>query len=142
MLSVGGNIINRNWYNTFTISGHKNLELKLSSIRHVLKSLPKQHYDTLMYVTRHLNRSVKDRTNFVPLKSWSNFRLRRIASCSAINKMNPHNLATVFAPTLIGPPESTDTILPDISSDILLIETLIFHYDKVFYEERKSFQYN
>lgn len=45
--------------------------------------------------------------------------------------MNPHNLATVFAPTLIGPTESTDA-LPDMTSDILLIETLIANYEVIF----------
>lgn len=90
---------------------HKNFDLKISSIRHALFSLPKQHYATLQYMIEHLN---------------------RVSLHAAINKMNSHNLATVFAPTLIGPAEITATVLPDMTTDILLIETLITHYDKIF----------
>lgn len=58
----------------------------------------------------------------------------RISLHAAINKMNPHNLATVFAPTLIGPTEATtnETTLPDMTSDIFLIETLISCCDRIF----------
>ncbi|KRT84738.1 hypothetical protein AMK59_43 [Oryctes borbonicus] len=96
---------------------HRNLDLRISSIMHSLKSLPKAHYDSLKYMIHHL---------------------QRVASCSAINKMNPHNLATVFAPTLIGPPESTDALIPDLTSDILLIETLIEHCDRIFNNATKQ----
>lgn len=51
--------------------------------------------------------------------------------------MTPHNLATVFAPTLIGPLESMASILPDMTSDILLIETLIANCDDIFIDSRK-----
>ncbi|KAK9696223.1 RhoGAP domain [Popillia japonica] len=97
---------------------HKNLDLRISSIIHALKSLPKPHYETLKYMINHL---------------------QRVASCSAINKMNPHNLATVFAPTLIGPPESTDALIPDLTTDILLIETLIEYCDRIFNDLRRNF---
>ncbi|KAJ3647326.1 hypothetical protein Zmor_019210 [Zophobas morio] len=90
---------------------HKNNDLKISSIKHALKSLPKAHYDTLKYVVEHLH---------------------RVSLHSAINKMNPHNLATVFAPTLIGPIESTSDVLPDMTSDILLIETMITSCESIF----------
>lgn len=96
---------------------HKNEDLKLSSVRHALKSLPKAHYSTLKFMIEHLN---------------------RVSKHSAINKMTPHNLATVFAPTLIGPAESLGTILPDMTSDILLIETLISHCQTIFSESPRS----
>lgn len=35
---------------------HKNLDLKISSIVHALKSLPKAHYETLKYMINHLQR--------------------------------------------------------------------------------------
>lgn len=35
---------------------HKNRDLKISSIKHALRSLPKAHYDTLKYMIEHLNR--------------------------------------------------------------------------------------
>lgn len=46
--------------------------------------------------------------------------------------MNSHNLATVFAPTLIGPRESASDVMPDMTSDILLIEILITHCERIF----------
>lgn len=55
----------------------------------------------------------------------------RVSMHSAINKMNPHNLATVFAPTLIST-ESTNDALPDMTTDILLIETMITDCEKIF----------
>lgn len=56
----------------------------------------------------------------------------RVSQHSAINKMTAYNLATVFAPTLIGPIESIDSILPDMTSDILLIEILITKCNMIF----------
>ncbi|XP_071054449.1 beta-chimaerin isoform X1 [Onthophagus taurus] len=90
---------------------HKNVDLQISSIIFSLKGLPKAHYDTLMFMIKHL---------------------AKVASFSSVNKMTPHNLATVFAPTLIGPPESTDSCIPDITCDILMIETLIVNCNKIF----------
>ncbi|XP_049818032.1 beta-chimaerin isoform X2 [Aethina tumida] len=90
---------------------HKNQDLKLSSIKHALLSLPKGHYDTLKFMMEHLN---------------------TVARHSPINKMTESNLATVFAPTLI---RRTDLILsdvPDLTSDINLIETMIRHCDSIF----------
>lgn len=49
--------------------------------------------------------------------------------------MTAHNLATVFAPTLIGPVQSTGLLLPDLTSDILLIETLISNCYLIFSSE-------
>ena len=40
----------------FFFTEHKNNDLKISSIKHALKSLPKAHYDTLKYVVEHLHR--------------------------------------------------------------------------------------
>ncbi|XP_018318711.1 beta-chimaerin isoform X3 [Agrilus planipennis] len=89
----------------------KSFEKRLSSVKQALLSLPKPHYCTLHFMMDHLN---------------------RVSLHAAINKMNPHNLATVFAPTLIGPPESGSLMLPDMTTDILLIETLILHCEKIF----------
>jgi hypothetical protein len=58
--------------------------------------------------------------------------LHRVSLHCAINKMNSHNLATVFAPTLIGPTESANDALPDMTSDILLIETFISKCEVIF----------
>lgn len=61
-----------------------------------------------------------------------NFNYHRVSVHSAINKMTAYNLATVFAPTLIGPIEAIDSILPDMTSDILLIEMLITNCNNIF----------
>lgn len=52
--------------------------------------------------------------------------------------MTPHNLATVFAPTLIGPSEMMGSALPDMTSDIYLIETLITDCEQIFCEKRSG----
>lgn len=50
--------------------------------------------------------------------------------------MTAHNLATVFAPTLIGPAENATAALPDMTSDIYLIETLITDCERIFCSKR------
>lgn len=52
----------------------------------------------------------------------------RISSHHAVNKMTEHNLATVFAPTLIAtPPHMTD-----LSQEIFMLTTLITHCVSVY----------
>ncbi|CAG9764285.1 unnamed protein product [Ceutorhynchus assimilis] len=87
---------------------HNDVDLQVSSIKHALLLLPKPHYDTLKFMIQHLN---------------------RIALHSPINKMNGLNLATVFAPTLIHHPTN---IIPDVRSDILLLEMMINKCHDVF----------
>lgn len=41
--------------NLLSLPEHKNQDLKLSSIKHALLSLPKGHYDTLKFMMEHLN---------------------------------------------------------------------------------------
>ncbi|XP_044740576.1 N-chimaerin [Chrysoperla carnea] len=100
----------------------KQLPDQLNGIRDSLTLLPTAHYHTLQYLLEHL---------------------QRVSQHQAINKMSAHNLATVFAPTLIGPPHMAATGdnmaasqynngPPDISSDIFLIELLITHCMKIF----------
>ncbi|XP_060516757.1 beta-chimaerin isoform X2 [Cylas formicarius] len=91
-----------------TFAENNNLESQLPSIKHALLSLPKPHYDTLKFVIEHLN---------------------RVALHSPINKMNALNLATVFAPTLIHHPAN---VIPDVRSDIILLELMINNVDVVF----------
>lgn len=52
--------------------------------------------------------------------------------------MTAHNLATVFAPTLIGPAENAGSALPDMTSDIYLIEMLISYCDEIFVDDRSG----
>ncbi|KAJ8926125.1 hypothetical protein NQ315_009982 [Exocentrus adspersus] len=87
---------------------HEKKDLQLSSIRHALMSLPKQHYDTLKFMIEHLH---------------------RVALHAPINKMNSSNLATVFAPTLIHHPPN---LIWDVRGDILLLEIMIDDCERIF----------
>lgn len=87
---------------------HDKHDLRLSCIKYALTKLPKAHYDTLKFMIEHLN---------------------RVALHSAINKMNELNLATVFAPTLI---HHTSNLIPDVRSDIILLEILITNCKHLF----------
>ncbi|XP_050298911.1 beta-chimaerin-like [Anthonomus grandis grandis] len=87
---------------------HNDMDVQLTSIKHALLLLPKSHYDSLRFMIQHLH---------------------RVARHAPINKMNALNLATVFAPTLIHHPPN---IIPDVRSDILLLELMINKCDGVF----------
>lgn len=54
--------------------------------------------------------------------------VHRIASHHAVNKMTEHNLATVFAPTLIATPPQ----LTDLSQEIFMLSSLIAHCQAVY----------
>lgn len=53
---------------------------------------------------------------------------RRVSSHHAVNKMTEHNIATVFAPTLIATPPH----LTDLSQEIFALTSLIIHCQAVF----------
>lgn len=86
---------------------------KIAGLREALKLLPTAHYHTLQYLIEHLF---------------------KVSKHQAINKMSAHNLATVFAPTLIGPPEfyNLGDGPPDITTDIFLIELIISNCNTIF----------
>lgn len=52
----------------------------------------------------------------------------RIASHHAVNKMTEHNIATVFAPTILYTPPH----LTDLSQEIFALTNLITHCQSVF----------
>lgn len=54
--------------------------------------------------------------------------LYRVASHYAVNKMNEHNLATVFAPTLIATPQH----LTNLTEEIFMLSSLITHCALIF----------
>lgn len=72
-----------------------------------MKQLPLAHLNCLKYIIEHLH---------------------RVASHHAVNKMTEHNLATVFAPTLIATPP----YLTDLSQEIFMLSSLITHCQTVF----------
>lgn len=63
---------------------------------------------------------------FRSLFNWSFYF--RVSSHHAVNKMTEHNIATVFAPTLIATPPH----LTDLSQEIFALASLISHYQTVF----------
>lgn len=76
-------------------------------MREALKKLPPSHFKSLKFMIEHLN---------------------RVASHHAANKMTEHNLATVFAPTLIA----TTPQITDLSQEIYMLSSLILHCHAVF----------
>ncbi|KAG4065850.1 hypothetical protein HA402_012528 [Bradysia odoriphaga] len=77
------------------------------AMRDAVKQLPQAHFNCLKYMIEHLN---------------------RVASHQSVNKMTEHNLATVFAPTLIAIPRH----LTDLSQEIFMLTSLISHCQAVF----------
>lgn len=51
-----------------------------------------------------------------------------MASHYAVNKMNEHNLATVFAPTLIATPQH----MTNLTEEIFMLSSLITHCKTIF----------
>ena len=85
----------------------KSVGEQVISIRESMKFLPQAHYNCLKYIIEHLT---------------------RVASHHAINKMTEHNLATVFAPTLIAIPQH----LTDLSQEIFMLTSLITNCQAIF----------
>ncbi|KAH8374199.1 hypothetical protein KR200_010764 [Drosophila serrata] len=79
------------------------LQLMAEAVRH----LPPAHYSCLQYMLEHL---------------------KRVASHYAVNKMNEHNLATVFAPTLIATPQH----MTNLTEEIFMLSSLIAHCKTIF----------
>ena len=75
------------------------------------KFLPKAHYQLLKYLGQHLERVVHN---------------------SSRNKMTPHNLAVVFAPTLMRAPSDNMTIIKDFSLQKHFVECVILKHGVLF----------
>lgn len=86
---------------------HKTPGEQVIAMREALKKLPQSHYNALKFMIEHLN---------------------RVASHHAVNKMTEHNLATVFAPTLIA----TTPHITDLSQEIYLLTQLITNCHVIF----------
>ncbi|XP_030379835.1 N-chimaerin [Scaptodrosophila lebanonensis] len=83
------------------------LNEQLQLMAEAAKRLPPAHYNCLKYMLEHL---------------------KRVASHYAVNKMNEHNLATVFAPTLIATPQH----LTNLTEEIFMLSTLITNCKTIF----------
>ncbi|XP_070504525.1 beta-chimaerin [Chironomus tepperi] len=80
----------------------------VQKLRDAIKTLPTAHLNCLKYIITHLN---------------------KVASHQAVNKMTEHNLATVFAPTLIATPPHQ---LTDMSQEIFILTNMIKHCQTIF----------
>ncbi|KAL5510741.1 hypothetical protein EMCRGX_G006339 [Ephydatia muelleri] len=76
-----------------------------------LKFLPKAHYHLLRYLGQHLDRVVQN---------------------SSRNKMTPHNLAVVFAPTFMRAPSDNHALMKDFSLQKHFVECLILKHSVLF----------
>lgn len=80
---------------------------QIASMQDALKTLPPAHCTCLKYIMEHLH---------------------RVAKHQNVNKMTEHNLATVFAPTLIETPHH----LTDLAEEIYLLTLLISNCSAIF----------
>lgn len=95
-------------YPAFMVSTRcKSVGEQVLAMREAIKQLPPAHFKCLQFMIEHLN---------------------RVASHYAVNKMNEHNLATVFAPTLIATPQH----MTDLSQEIFMLSSLITNCQAVF----------
>lgn len=62
------------------------------------------------------------------------FNLRRVTEHSAENKMTSQNLSTVFAPSIMPPPDfdKIGDSIPDLCNEIAALQLLIQHNKMIF----------
>lgn len=85
----------------------KDVKEQIQMMKDAAKELPPAHYNCLKFMAEHL---------------------KRVASHYAVNKMNEHNLATVFAPTLIATPQH----MTNLSEEIFMLSAMITHCQSIF----------
>ncbi|XP_032594561.1 N-chimaerin isoform X2 [Drosophila grimshawi] len=94
-------------YPNFMAAGNAKQAEQLQLMAEAVRRLPPAHYSCLQYMLEHL---------------------KRVASHYAVNKMNEHNLATVFAPTLIATPQH----MTNLTEEIFMLSSLIMHCETIF----------
>ncbi|BFG02745.1 N-chimaerin [Drosophila madeirensis] len=95
-------------YPSFMTAGRNSKQAEqLMLMSEAVRRLPPAHYSCLQYMLEHL---------------------KRVASHYAVNKMNEHNLATVFAPTLIATPQH----MTNLTEEIFMLSSLITHCKTIF----------
>lgn len=95
-------------YPSFMAAGRNAKQTEqLQLMAEAVRRLPPAHYSCLQYMLEHL---------------------KRVASHYAVNKMNEHNLATVFAPTLIATPQH----MTNLTEEIFMLSSLITHCETIF----------
>nr|XP_016937302.1 N-chimaerin [Drosophila suzukii] len=95
-------------YPSFMAAGRTNKQTEQRQLMaEAVRRLPPAHHSCLQYMLEHL---------------------KRVASHYAVNKMNEHNLATVFAPTLIATPQH----MTNLTEEIFMLSSLITHCKTIF----------
>ncbi|KFD67278.1 hypothetical protein M514_05064, partial [Trichuris suis] len=90
-------------------------ELRLKTLRDLVRKLPRHNYETLRYLMHHLN---------------------RVVAHSAINKMEAKNLALMFGPSLVRPSgENMVAMVTHMSDQCKIVESLIVYCDWIFGED-------
>lgn len=93
---------------SFFSADSSSLSLTVDSVRRELKRLPAAHYVTLKYLLQHLH---------------------RVADRSELNKMNPFNLSSVFAPSLFCPAQVG---IETLQTGTVLLELMIIQVRNLF----------
>ncbi|XP_059052932.1 beta-chimaerin [Achroia grisella] len=86
----------------------KTTAAQIAMLRECLDKLPPAHFNCLQYMVQHLY---------------------RVAQQSEVNKMSPHNLSTVFAPTLVATPPA----ITDLAFEIRALQALIENCPQIYY---------
>ena len=86
------------------------------TLKYLVRSLPRSHFETLRFLLRHLS---------------------RVAQKSGVNKMEPSNLAIVFGPTLMraqGDDIAVAAVM-NMGTQNSVIENLLIQIDWIFDQE-------
>ncbi|CAG4932391.1 unnamed protein product [Colias eurytheme] len=89
----------------------KTTVVQVAMLRECLDLLPPAHFNCLQYMVQHLH---------------------RVAQHAEVNKMSPHNLSTVFAPTLVATPPA----ITDLSFEIRALQALIEYCPQIYYNNK------
>lgn len=101
-----------NFYNHFIEADKKIGLARLRELKDLLRSLPRNSYETMKHLIRHLSRVSKN--------------------CH-INLMEPKNLAIIFGPSIIRTPNETlEIAVKDMKHQCRIVELLLTQYDYFF----------
>ncbi|KAK7881687.1 hypothetical protein WMY93_030096 [Mugilogobius chulae] len=84
---------------------------RLTSLRDLIKKLPKSHHDTMQALFKHL---------------------RRVVEHGEANRMTTQSVAIVFGPTLLRPETETGNIAVHMVYQNQIVEFILLEYDSVF----------
>jgi len=90
----------------------ENAERRMLKIKKLLHELPEHNFETFHFLAQHLN---------------------RVMSHEDVNKMDAHNLAIMFGPTLIRPQDNNMIVMVrDMTGQCRVVESIILHCDWFF----------